>query len=99
MNLSFAENTLANGNLVARYILQSLGEFDLRDDLRRVTCPTLVLHGDADPMPVAYAEEIHRLIPGSELRILGRSGHWIFVDATDRFCSAVNDFVDGIGDR
>ncbi len=96
MNLTFGENTIANGNTVARLILESVGDFDLRDDLSRVTCPTLVVHGDADPMPVSFAEEIHRSIPGSELRILGRSGHWIFVDATDRFCSAVENFLDEI---
>ena len=93
MNLTFTENTITNGNAVAGYILNSVGEFNLYDELRVVRCPTLILHGDSDPMPVSYAWRIHESIPGSQIRILERSGHWIFVDATEPFCASIREFL------
>lgn len=95
MDLRFEENTIKNCNLVAGHILRSVGEFDLHSDLSAIRCPTLVVHGEADPMPVAYARRIHQSIPGSELVELPDSGHWIFVDATQAFTRAVVRFLAG----
>ncbi len=93
MDLEFTENTIKHGNDVANFILQSIGEFDLHDDLQAIRCPTLVIHGAADPMPVKYAEKIHDSIPGSELVIVDGAGHWLFVDATDVFVSSIDGFL------
>jgi len=93
LDLQFTENSIKHGNEVAGFILQSIGEFDLHEDLRAIRCPTLVIHGDADPMPVKYAEMIHESISGSELVIAEGAGHWLFVDATETFTSSVFDFL------
>jgi proline iminopeptidase len=99
LDLQFTENTIENSNAVAGFILESIGEFDLHDKLIAVRCPTLVLHGDSDPMPVSYAERIHQSIAGSELVIAQGSGHWLFVDATETFSTSVNDFLARVEDR
>ncbi len=93
MDLTFTENTIKNSNTVAGHILESIGEFDLHGDLQAIHCPTLIIHGEADPMPVEYAERIHDSIAGSELVTLAGSGHWIFVDATEAFTSSVLEFL------
>lgn len=93
MDLQFTENTIKHGNEVAGHMFQSIGEFDLHEDLQAIRCPTLVIHGDSDPMPVKYAEMIQESIDGSELVIAERSGHWLFVDATETFTSSVCDFL------
>jgi proline iminopeptidase len=93
MDLRFTKNTLENSSAVAGYILRSVGAFDLRRSLRSVRVPTLILHGDSDPLPLEYAEQIHESIPGSELVVLRHSGHWIFVDATERFTESIEDFL------
>jgi len=93
LDLEFTPNTIEHGGTVARLVLESIGEFDLHDDLQAIRCPTLILHGDSDPMPVAYAERIHRSIDGSQLVIAEGSGHWLFADATETFTSAVLDFL------
>jgi proline iminopeptidase len=93
LDLQFTPNSIRNGNEVAGLILQSVGEFDLHEDLKVIRCPTLVIHGDADPMPVKYAEMIHDSIDDSELVIANGAGHWLFVDATDTFRSSVLDFL------
>lgn len=93
MDLHFEQNTIKNSSAVAGFILKSIGEFDLHHDLRGIRCPTLILHGDSDPMPLAYAEKIRDSIDGSTLVIAENSGHWLFVDATDTFTSTILEFL------
>jgi proline iminopeptidase len=99
MDLQFTDNTIKNSSAVAGLILESIGEFDLHDDLSVVRCPTLVLHGDSDPMPVSYAERVHQSIAGSELVLAQSSGHWLFVDATETFTTSVSSFLARVEDR
>jgi len=93
LDLRFEENSIKNGNAVAGHILESIGDFDLHEDLQAIRCPTIVIHGDADPMPVKYAEMIHESIGGSELVIVEGAGHWLFVDGTETFTSSVLEFL------
>jgi pimeloyl-ACP methyl ester carboxylesterase len=45
-------------------------------DVGRVECPTVVLHGAADPLvPLAQAEYTAGIVPGSTLRVLPDLGH------------------------
>ena len=96
MDLHFTENTIRNSSIVVGYVLQSIGEFDLYEDLESLSCPTLVLHGDADPMNYRYAERIHECIQGSELVIVPGAGHWLFVDATEAFRRNILEFLAGL---
>jgi pimeloyl-ACP methyl ester carboxylesterase len=93
LDLKFTENTIENWGRVAELLLGSVGEFDLRADLRLIHCPTLVIHGGADPLPVKCAELIHDRIPGSELVVVEGAGHWLFVDGTEVFTSTIVDFL------
>jgi len=93
MDLTFTENTIQHSNTVAELMLHSVGEFDLHEELDVIHCPTLIIHGEAEPMPVEYAERIHESIPGSELVRVEGAGHWLFVDATDTFTSSILDFL------
>ncbi len=45
-------------------------------DVSLVTCPTVVLHGAADPLvPPSQAEHTARLVPGATLRVMPDLGH------------------------
>ena len=96
LDLRFTENTIKNSNAVASYVLQSIGDFDLHEDLKGLQTPTLILHGDADPMHYKYAERIHESIVGSELVIVKGAGHWLFVDGTDVFSRSILEFLTGL---
>jgi len=98
MDLFFPPNTIRNCGAVAGLVLGSIGPFDLHDELASISCPTLILHGTADPMPAAYAERIHAAMPGSELVLVPRVGHWLFVDGTEVFTARVLGFLDRIPD-
>jgi proline iminopeptidase len=67
---------------------------DLRPELRAITAPTLILAGRHDWICAPeFSEEIHRLIPGSDLRIFEESSHALASDEPEAFLDAVKGFV------
>jgi pimeloyl-ACP methyl ester carboxylesterase/predicted glycosyltransferase len=69
---------------------------DVRELARRIRCPTLVLHGDADQtVPYSCARVIHELVQGSRLLTIGGGGHLTAVRDPVIFNRAVHDFVAG----
>ena len=68
--------------------------FDLRPELGKITAPTMIIAGRRDWIcPPEFSEEIHRLIPGSDLRIFEESSHSIRIDEPQKFLDAVAGFV------
>jgi proline iminopeptidase len=73
-----------------------LRQFDLRPELSRITAPTLILAGRHDWIcPVEFSEELHRLIPGSQLLVFEESSHSVRVDEPEAMLRAIRDFVGG----
>ncbi|MBM3210470.1 alpha/beta hydrolase [Candidatus Saccharibacteria bacterium] len=75
--------------------MQSFGISDFRDDLQKITVPTLVIHGDADgivPFEGSGART-HQAITHSELRLLAGGPHGINVSHTDEFNDALISFL------
>lgn len=71
-----------------------LRRFDLRGELGKITAPTLILAGRHDWIcPPEFSEEIHGLIPGSELRVFEGSSHSIRVDEPQAMLDAIEGFV------
>ncbi|CAH2604475.1 Alpha/beta hydrolase [Rhodovastum atsumiense] len=72
--------------------------YDLRPELARITAPTLILAGRHDWIcPPEFSEEIHRLLPGSELHIFEDSSHSVRVDAPAAMIGAITGFLDRHG--
>ncbi|MFD7056519.1 alpha/beta fold hydrolase [Streptomyces mirabilis] len=70
---------------------------DDRADLGSLTVPTLVVVGRHDVVcGVRWAEELHLLIPGSELLILENSGHFGHLEEPEAFSQAVTRFVKAV---
>jgi pimeloyl-ACP methyl ester carboxylesterase len=62
--------------------------------LRRITAPTLVLHGTHDRLvPLPNARLLARLIPNSRLVTLERSGHFFITDAASAAGRAMDRFL------
>ena len=63
---------------------------------RRVKCPTLVIHGDADKrVPYAAGEAIRDLVPGARMVTIESGGHLPAARDPVLFNQAVRDFVAG----
>jgi len=72
--------------------MQACVAHDTSARLAQLSMPTLIVHGTADQMiPVANAEIIHRLIPGSRLEILDGVGHLFFWELPERSAELVRD--------
>jgi len=71
-----------------------LQTYDLRPELVAITAPTLVMAGRHDWIcPPEFSEEIHRLIPGSELHIFEDSSHSVRADEPERLLRTIGEFV------
>jgi proline iminopeptidase len=74
-------------------VWQSLGDFDLRPRLPELRgIPALVLHGEADPIPIEAARTAAGLI-GAEFHALSHCGHVPYVEAFDAFRTLVGGFL------
>lgn len=77
-------------------LAQSTGtmkDWDVRDQLRRIRTPTLVIVGRRDFITPACARTIHRGIPGSNFVIFENAGHEPAFKERARFMQVVRDFL------
>ena len=74
---------------------EAILSFDAREELGGIACPTLVIGGGEDRIvSPSAAEELHDLIPGSELYIYPELGHAAYEEAGD-FNERVYRFLEG----
>ncbi|MEA5360974.1 alpha/beta hydrolase [Amycolatopsis sp., V23-08] len=75
--------------------LTLFGTTDFRDDLAKITVPTLVLHGDTDAtVPFAGSgARTHAAIPGSTLHLVTGGPHGVNVSHADEWNRALLDFL------
>lgn len=75
---------------VARQLAAFIAHGDRRPLLKRITCPTVVLHGRDDPLiPLACGEDVANSIPEAELRVVDGMGHDFPVALTETFADAI----------
>jgi proline iminopeptidase len=70
----------------------SLGDYDLRPALSRLSAPALVLHGEDDPIPLDTAATVAQLL-GADFHPLPGSGHVPYVEAFDEFVRLMDGFL------
>ena len=74
-------------------VWQSLGNYDLRPRLPELAgTPALVLHGEADPIPIDAARAAAELL-GAEFHAVPRCGHVPYVEAFETFRTVVGGFL------
>ena len=71
---------------------------NLWDDVRAVTCPTLILKGgESDILSAESAAKLQTAIPGSQLTLIPGAGHSVMGDNPEAFVAAVRRFFEGMG--
>lgn len=77
--------------------LRNLLTFDMAEDVRRISVPTLVVAGTDDQIiaPVASARLAEK-IPGARLVVFERSGHVGFMERHEEFNALVGQFIDEV---
>lgn len=67
---------------------------DVREDLRALTIPTLVVHGRHDAyVSVAAARWTATNVPGARFELFDHSGHAPFLDEPERFREVLDEFL------
>jgi pimeloyl-ACP methyl ester carboxylesterase len=68
--------------------------YDFRDRVSDIACPTLIVWGGDDRVvPVSSAEEYHRLIDRSRLDVFDDTGHMAMLERPARFNAALEAFL------
>ena len=77
--------------------MDSFGITDFRDDLTKVTVPTLVIHGDSDSIVPfeGSGQRTHEAIGGSQLVLINSGPHGINLSHADEFNRSLLDFLRG----
>jgi len=74
--------------------LEALLDYDFRDRLPEIACPTLLVWGREDVLvPVADADEFERLIPDAHRVILDETGHVPMLERPETFNRCLMDFL------
>ncbi|MDB4877185.1 MAG: putative hydrolase [Gemmatimonadetes bacterium] len=79
---------------VQQSVWDSLGDFDLLapGSLDSVRVPTLILHGDRDPIPIASSEAAAKAM-GAKLVAIPGAGHVPYVENPAPLFAAIRDFL------
>ena len=100
LSMKFSETTVKNMSLIwSRPLSKDIENYDILDQLSVIKSPTIIIHGETDPIPVKYAEEIHNNIDNSDLFILKKCGHFRYIETPNKFCGLISDFMDEISEK
>jgi proline iminopeptidase len=70
----------------------SLGDYDLRPGLARLSVPAIVLHGDCDPIPAETARAAADLLK-APFHLIPDCGHVPYVEAPEQFAELLDGFL------
>lgn len=72
----------------------NLPKYDVRDRLKEITAPVLITVGRHDWItPVEASEELHALLPNSELAVFENSGHAPQKEESELWLATIRDFL------
>ncbi|MGK5595367.1 MAG: alpha/beta fold hydrolase [Parachlamydiaceae bacterium] len=70
-----------------------LADYNLEERVTNLSLPTLIIHGDNDPVPQKYALRWHQAIKNSQFQLVKSSGHFSFIEQPATFFRLVDDFL------
>ncbi len=76
-----------------RVVMASYGDWDLRDRLRHLDIPTLVVHGEQEAIPMDLVEEWVTSLPRAELLKVPGAAHFTYVEQPALVWPAVEKFL------
>lgn len=83
----------AKKSAALQHLGKELSAYDFFPQLETMNVPTLILHGEADPLPATTAQKLHKSIKDSEFVLLKYCGHFPFIEAPQDFVVNVKSFL------
>jgi proline iminopeptidase len=95
LNFCMESKAFINGLKVNSLFEENLfkNPYNLYDLLKLLNIPTLIIHGDSDPIPPACAEKIHESIRASQYILLKNCGHFPYVESSDELFRQLSIFL------
>jgi proline iminopeptidase len=93
LDWGFTPITAANVLEYEERLMSTLDALDPVGSLGRVNCRTIVVHGEADPIPWEFGKLIADRIPAARLVVIPGASHFPFVEDRPAFLSAVRQFA------
>ena len=92
LNRQLKEDALPDAATLLRG-LNWLRDVDLRQQLGALDIPTLLIHGENDPlMPLAAAQWLHEQLPAAQLEVFPGAAHAPFLNDPERFAKLIGDY-------
>ncbi len=76
-----------------RVVMASYGDWDIRPQLRTLRVPTLVVHGEAEAIPMDLVEEWVTSLPNARLVKVPNAAHFAYAERPDVVWPAVEAFL------
>jgi len=95
VNFRLTQSAFLSGSKVFSLLCEEVffKPFDLYPELASVKAPTLVVHGDYDPIPSAFAEHIANTMPNARFVKIENCGHFSYAEKPDATFKALNTFL------
>lgn len=95
LNLYKSQQAALNGFKVWEILRDNIfmKPFNLFQELSQLQCPTLIIHGDSDPIPLATAKHINKAIAHSKLSVIEQCGHFPYVEKPEVLFQEINAFL------
>jgi pimeloyl-ACP methyl ester carboxylesterase len=88
------QQLLTNSPAVMLGDYRACDAFDVREQVKGITAPTLIIAGEADRMtPLKYATFMVEQIPQARLCTVPAAGHMVMLEAADTVTQTVIDFL------
>jgi len=88
-----AEAIKSGMGVAAPHTQESLGAWDFRPGLAAVTAPTLIIHGEADAIPMDLVEEWTAALPQAKLVKIPGASHFPYVERPDLVWPLIEQFL------
>ena len=93
LDFTLSERTAKNQGIVAGLLMKEIMSGNIFSGLRNINCPTLILHGEADPLPIQVPQQVHENILNSKMVVLKKAGHFMFVESPQEAFDAIRKFL------
>jgi proline iminopeptidase len=93
LDLTMLERTAKNQSIVAGLLMREMMEKNILADLKSIKCPTLVLHGKSDPLPIIAPQLVKGNISNSKMIVLEEAGHFMFAEAPGETLREIRGFL------
>jgi pimeloyl-ACP methyl ester carboxylesterase len=73
----------------------AVSAFNAESEVKKITAPTLILHGDSDhAVPTKNGELLAASIPNSKLKIIENASHFVIIEKYEELNNEVMKFID-----